>query len=187
MIACLKSEDIDATLKYGQIFAGKAWRRVFLSMYILSGIILALIIFMLIGIPLTLGEYDKNSIIAIVFCSCVTVLLLLMLISIQRYFRSGKKKVDVWLQDAVLLKAKAVSRGERLLFRGIMVRTAVVIEVDFTYDNNRYVRQSTYRGKPLYLPVYLKHTNKIITIAYSPKYDEVMLIKPKSLLQMSNS
>lgn len=187
MIACLKSEDIDATLKYGQIFAGKAWNRVFLSVYILSGVVFAFIIFMLIGIPLTLGEYDENSIITIVFCSCVTALLLLLSILIQLYFRSGKKKVDVWLQDAVLLKAKTVSRGERLLFRGFMVRTAVVIEVDFTYDNRRHIRQSMRREEPLYLPVYLKHINKTITIAYSPKYDEVMLIKPKSLLQMSNS
>lgn len=181
MIANLKSEDIDATLKHGQVFASKKWSKLFVTMYVLLGIVFAMVVFMLIGIPLTVGEYDNDSIITIVCCGCGSLLLLLLFILVQRHFASGKKKVDTWLLDAVLLKAYAVSKGEQLLFRGVMVRAAVVIEVKFVFNNKQYIKQSTCRDKPLCLPVYKKYANKEISIAYSPQYDEVMLIKPQSL------
>lgn len=179
MITNLKSEDIDATLKYGQIFASKRLRIIFISLYVLFGIVLAIVLTMLILIPLTVGEFDSNSIVAIVFCSGMSIILSIIVTCVLLYCRSGKKKVDLWLKDAVLLQAKTKSLGEQMLFRGLMVRKAIAIEVKFVYNDLRYIRQSTYKGKPAYLPVFMKYANQTITIAYSPKYDEVMFIKCK--------
>lgn len=181
MIVNLQSEDIDATLKYGQIFVSKGWRILFITMYVSMGITFAMALAMLIGIPLTVGEFDSSSIAAIVGCSSLSIMLSIIFTCLLLYFRSGKKKVEVWLQDAVILKAKTKSIGEQWLTRNFMVRKAVAIEVEFVYNDLRYVRQSTYNGKPAYLPVFGNYANQTITIAYSPKYDEVMLIKYKSV------
>ncbi len=127
-----------------------------------------------------MGEYDDDSIITITVGGGMTLLILLISILLQRFFRSGKKKVEVYLQDAVVLKAISVTKGEQLAIRSVIVCTTNAIEVEFVYNDQRYVRQSTYKDKPLYSPVYKKYINREILIAYSPKYDEVMLIKPQS-------
>lgn len=178
MITNLKSEDIDATLKYGQVF-GKGLRAAIISVYVLSGIAFAIMLTMLIGIPLTVGEFDSSSIAAIVGSGSTCVLVSICMTCVLLYCRSGKKKVDLWLKDAVLLKARTKSIGERTVFRVFMVREAAAIEVEFVYNDMRHIRQSTYKGKPAYLPVFMKYANQTITIAYSPKYDEVMFIKCK--------
>lgn len=179
MIANLKSEDIDATLKYGQIFASKGWRILFITVYVFMGIAFAIMLTMLIGIPLTVGEFDSSSIAAILGGGSASVFISICMTCVLLYCRSGKKKVDLWLKDAVLLKARTKSIGEQTVFRGFMVREAAAIEVEFVYNDIRHIRQSTYKGKPAYLPVFMKYANQTITIAYSPKYDEVMFIKYK--------
>lgn len=182
MSANLKSEDIDATLKIGHIFGSKVWKWFFISMYAILGIMVAIVLFMLIGIPLTLGKFDSDSLIVIIVGGVFGVLIFIVVLCLHKYFRVGKKKVDAFLQDAVVLKANALSKGERMLFRGIVMCKAAAIEVEFEYNGRRYVRQSTYKGEPLYSPIYMKYINKTIYLAYSPMNDEVMLIKPQSWL-----
>ena len=103
------------------------------------------------------------------------------------FFNKGKKKAALWLKDAVILDAQAKSLGQTLHVRNLIMRTATAIEVSFEYDDKRYVRQSIYKDKPLYLAVYTKYVDKKILIAYSPKYDEVMLIKPQSAQRIKDS
>lgn len=181
MMVNLQSEDIDATLKYGQVFTGKGLRAAIISVYVLSGIALAIMLTMLIGIPLTVGEFDSDSIATIVGGGSTIVFVSICMTCVLLYCRSGKKKVDLWLKDAVLLKAKTKSIGKEWFFRVSMVRKGVAIEVEFIYNYMRYIRQSTYNGKPACLPVFMKYANQTIMIAYSPKYDEVMFIKHKSV------
>lgn len=179
MITNLKSEDIDATLKYGQVFTGKGLRAAIISVYVLSGIALAMMLTVLIGIPLTVGEFDSDSIATLVGGGSTTVLVSICMTCLLLYCRSSKKKVDLWLKDAVLLTARTKSIGEKWFFRVLMVRKGVAIEVEFIYNDMRYIRQSTYNGKLACQPVFMKYANQTITIAYSPKYDEVMFIKCK--------
>ncbi|MCH5163317.1 MAG: hypothetical protein J1G38_07540 [Clostridiales bacterium] len=142
MIEDLKPEDIDVTLKYGHTFSSKAWHTVIVAMYVLLGVVAALILSMLIGIPLTIGKYDEESVVTIIGCSSASSLILLINIIIHRFSRLGRKHIDECLKDAVILKAYAESKGKRLIVRGFMARAAIAIEVHFVYDDMRYVRQS---------------------------------------------
>ena len=185
MIDNLQAEDIDATLKIGQIWTGKGLRIIFIILYTLLGIALVLMLTMIIAIPLTVGEYDSNSIAAIVGGSSMFIICSITFTCLLWFFRSRKKKVDLYLQDAVILKAKTKSIGEQVMVRGftrgfIMLK-AVAIEVEFAYNGKHYKKRSAYKEKPAYLPVFKKYINQTIMIAYSPKYDEVMFIKHTSI------
>ncbi len=186
MVANLKADDIAATLRCSYI-ASKAWNRFFVIMYVVIGILFAMIAIMLIGIPLTLGKYDSDSIITITAGGGVTSFLLVFLILLQRSFNSRKKKVEGYLQDAVILNADSVLKSEQLAFRSIFVCKTYAIEVSFVYNNQLLNRQSTYKDKMLYSPIYKNYINREILIAYSPKHDEVMLIKPESARRLSNN
>lgn len=177
----LQSKDIDATLKYGQIFASKTLYRVFISQYVLIGIVFIILLTMLIGVPITMAEFDKSMIVAIICCGSASVFLLIMLILVHRYCLVGKNKVDMYLKDAIILKATTSSNGECQMLRGLMIRKAVGIRVEFIYNGSNRTMLSEYRGKPLLLPVYMKYINKPLNIAYSPKYDDVMLIKDRCI------
>ena len=180
-------QDIDASLKYGQVFSGQAWKGIFVFLYITSGIIGAFIIATLICVPLILGEYDRNSIGFIMICTIAIMLFTILIIALKAYIGKGKHKATLWLEDAIVLEAYAKSVGQTLHVRNMIARTATAIEVSFEYDDKRCVRQSTYKDKPLYLAVYTKYADKKILIAYSPKYDEVMLIKPQSAQRIKDS
>ncbi len=171
----IQLQDIDASLTYGQIFSGKIYG---ISVVLLS-IATAFMGLAVILVPITEHEY-KSDIVFLVCGSILFALLLLSSISLQMFFNKGKKKAALWLKDAVILDAQAKSLGQTLHVRNLIMRTATAIEVDFEYDDRRCSRQSTYKDKPLYLAVYTKYADKKILIAYSPKYDEVMLIKPES-------
>lgn len=176
----LKLQDIDASLTYGQIFTAKVWKSLFIFMYVSCGLVGICIIVMLIGVPLTIGTYSSDDIIVLV-CGSISVFILFSLaVLLDKFFKKGKKKATLWLEDAVVLEAYAKSIGQTLHVRNMIMRTATALEVSFEYDDKRCVRQSTYKGKPLYLAVFTKYADRKILITYSPKYDEVMLIKPES-------
>lgn len=183
----IQLQDIDASLTYGQIFSGKAWNGIIIFLYVLTGIAATLMLAWLIGVPLTMGKYDSNDVAFLIAGPCFVVIMVVILISLQMFFNKGKKKAALWLKDAVILDAQAKSLGQTLHVRNLIMRTATAIEVSFEYDDKRCVRQSTYKDKPLYLAVYTKYVDKKILIAYSPKYDEVMLIKPQSAQRIKDS
>lgn len=171
----IQLQDIDASLAYGQIFSGKIYG----SSVILLSVTTMFMGLVVIIVPITAYEY-RSDIIFFVCGSIIFALFLLSTICLQMFFNKGKKKATVWLEDAIVLEAYAKSVGQTLHVRNMIARTATAIEVSFEYDDKRCVRQSTYKDKPLYLAVYTKYADKKILIAYSPKYDEVMLIKPES-------
>lgn len=61
---------------------------------------------------------------------------------------------------------------------GFPFRTSA-IKVKFKYDGKVYNKLSTYKGYTSYLAIYNKYADREILIAYSPKYDEVMILKDK--------
>ena len=174
----LQSKDIDAALSHGQIFSSKGWRTFFIVMYAVLGFAFALFLVIIIA-SLILGDYD--DIWAMAGCGGLALFVTLSIVMINLFTYSGVKKANIWLQDAVILQAKAISLGERVLIRGLAARNAAAIRVEFEYNGEKRVKQSEVKGKIYYLPVYLKYINKKITIAYSPKYDEIMFIKPESV------
>lgn len=181
----VKLQDIDASLTYGQIFSSNLWKGIIIFMYSSVGLVVAGIIFILIGVPLTMGQYDSNSIALIVGGSIAVVILVGSTVGIQVFFERGKKKAMLWLGDAVVVDANAESNGSEFQIRVVM-SYASAIKVTFSYNGKSYERYSVYKGKPMYLWVFNKYVGRRIKIAYSPKYDEVMLIKPRNAQRIQN-
>ena len=107
--------------------------------------------------------------------AALCVLCLITGISISVPVEQNKKKIALWLKDAVILGARSKSLGTQLVYGSII--TATAIEVKFYYNGKMYKRRSERKGKLLYLFLFNKYADKGILIAYSPKYDKVMLLK----------
>ena len=167
----LKVSDIDASLNGGRFHTGKSWNVTFIIMLVLSSLV---IISALIG--LADPPYD-NSKFMIIFGSAFGGFMLLVTLLTYLYVNRGKRKVALWLKDAVLLEAKCTLLDTRLEVRKSITAMAAYVRVKFSYNGKNYTRESAYKGDKLYLPVYYKYADRKIKIAYSPKYDQVMLIK----------
>ncbi len=168
----LAVRDIDATLQFGQCFSSKKWTVLFVSLFATFGI----------GVLIALVGYiidfsDKESIWMLIGSACAGLLVFFPYL----YINSGKRKVKLWLQDSVILKARTNKAGETLEVRMFAIfAKATAIQIRFSYMGKRYVKSSIQKGKISCIPVFNKYVDKDILIAYSPIYDQVMLIKPKS-------
>ena len=168
----LKVSDIDASLNYGKVHAGKAWKATLIVLLVLS---LLMIIFSLIG--LFYPPYDESKFM-IIFGSAFGLFMLLVTLLVYLYVHRGQRKVAQWLKDAVLLEAKSTLLGTRTEVRfPALFAKAAWIRVSFYYNGIKCTRESSYKGRKLYLAVYHKYADRNLTIAYSPKYDQVMLLK----------
>ena len=89
-----------------------------------------------------------------------------------------KKKIKVWLQDAVSLMAHSKSIEVKHSF---LAMPQYRIEVDFIYNDQLFIRRSgnpekNHRSNGLDT-IYRRYTNREINILYSPSYDEIMIVK----------
>lgn len=170
------ASDIDASLSYGQIFLSQAW------IVMLIFILVCTVLFCIGYICYIVTSVIENNIDMILVIIPGIVFIGFVVLCTFLFLRMSKEKhkATLWLEDAIVLEAYAKSVGQTLHVRNMIARTATAIEVSFEYDDKQCVRQSAYKDKPLYLAVYTKYADKKILIAYSPKYDEVMLIKPES-------
>ena len=168
----LKVSDIDASLNYGKIYTSKAWDATFIVMLILSVLVMVFAVVGLFDKP-----YDSNSKFMIVFGFVFGGFMLLVTLLLFLYINRGKKKATLWLKDAVLLEARCTLLDTSMQVRRSVVVKAAAIRVKFTYNGKKYTKESSYKGTRAYLPVFNKYADKKITIAYSPKYDQVMLVK----------
>ncbi|MDE7296709.1 MAG: hypothetical protein K2N84_05530 [Clostridia bacterium] len=107
------------------------------------------------------------------------ILFLIMLIKNE----TMRKKVQLWLEDAVIVKAQS-KNADRLYQFGV---SCPKIQVNFVIDGVQYNRQSksigTKTNKQGYHHFWSKYADREITIAYSPKYDEVMILNDKKIKQ----
>ena len=91
-----------------------------------------------------------------------------------------RDNVNLWLEDAVEVKAFSKKIG---VMRAMGIVKGVRLQVDFVIDNIHYSRESTYydslskKFKAGYYVMWSKYADRQINILYSPKYDEVMILK----------
>ena len=169
----LKVSDIDASLNYGKIHIGKGWT---------ATLILLLVLSILMMVVATIGifdrTYDSSSKFMIIFGYIFGGFMLLVTLLMYLYLRRGQKRAARWLEDAVLIEAKSTLLGTRAEVRfPAFFAEAAWIRVSFYYNGVKYTRESSHKGEKLYLAVYRKYADRNIMIAYSPKYDQVMLVK----------
>ena len=162
----MKKLKIESSLEYGRIYNG-IWTLFFYFSFVLGGLVA-------IGL-VAIAIYENNMLyllgewFLILFCS----ILIWMIIK----YRKINKKIDLWITDAVELNAtcKCIDKdfgGTRTLYR-IMVR--------FYYNDAPIIRKSgdcrNENVKSGFDRVFRKYLDKKIKILYSPKYDQVLILK----------
>ena len=97
------------------------------------------------------------------------------------------KKIKLFCGDAVELKAESTEIGSYHRIEGLIVPTTrKKISIKFMYNGKKYLRESgqpgynkpyMYNTKAGYEKIFAKYSNRIIRILYSPKYDQVLILK----------
>ena len=165
----IKVKDVYASLRNGRVYSEAMWAVSYIT-------ILVLVVPTTIG-SIIAGVLDNNLLYAIGIPSFGVVLIITGLILLITT-KSSKKRASKCLEDSVILEANCTSLGSVPVVRfPAFFSKAMAIEVAFQYNGDLYIRQSERKGKPLYLIIYNKYANRKIMTAYSPKYDEVMLLK----------
>ena len=167
--------DIEASLSLGIILNKK--QSLFLSLGIAICLILPVVTFMLVIIPEVI--WNILLIVTLFFANLLCLSLFGILVYIKLKNIKIKKKISAWLDDAIELIAFCKIIGENRL--GIQPK-ATKVKVEFKFDNINHIKFSTakvFGGQTGYLGTFNKYSNKVLRIAYSPRYDEVMILKDK--------
>lgn len=156
---------IVATLKYGKIFRKGL---IFLWIMLLFGLF-----FFTFSFTFLFGE-DKSIIgfIGANLCFCIfSGSALYLLIKNDINVKSCKK----WLNDAVELYAK--SNGIKKTHFAFTDIGMIKLKVSFEYNGNKIEKYSGSKQNNGFDRVFSNYSDKQIKIMYSPKYDEVMILK----------
>lgn len=165
--------DIDSTLTEGKMFVSRNW----LVVQILFACALVLLCIPLIAL-LCLPPYDSDSVACMIGGSSVMLVCFVVLCILRALYLKGRRQLMLWLEDAVLLDAESrrISSGVAIRYPIFCLSTSA-IQVSFHFNNTLVVKKSEYNGKALHLQTFNKFVDKKIRIAYSQKYDKVMLLK----------
>ena len=182
----MKISQIEASLSQGRLFQ-KKWLvaiYTFIAVAVLS--ILFGVILIIANYVFDMGE-ELDFIFSMVFLILFVVLLLIVLILVLIKNQKTKKLVIMWVQDAVLLKAytkKLDSFNTELPF--LILPEQTLLEVHFVYSDKKQSQISKgamIGGKKQkgHHKIFSKYADKEIDILYSPKYDQVLILKAKRL------
>lgn len=177
---------IDASLQEGQYFSGK-WMALFISLIVYCSVFILTCLLWLILVKCGIESYDKGEHMSMSCCLCISVLIIIgVLYAIHRNNRL-KKKILLWLDDAVLLPAKTQVSGSFRTYGHPVAETKLLVE--FYYKGKKIIRESGDKTKKDhwykrngYFKVLSKYGNRDIRILYSPTYDQVLILKKNRLL-----
>lgn len=167
--------NIEVSLSHGNFLNKKQ----IIALYI--GLIVSLFLpFLTIVLLITQFEWDGQMIFAMVVGDVIFLALFSILVLLIIENNKLRKKITLWIEDAIELKAYSKNIGENRL--GIQPK-AVKIQVRFKIQDQTFTRESTakvFGGQKGYLGIYKKYSDREINILYSPKYDEVLILKDKA-------
>lgn len=177
----IKLNRIDASLKYGQFFTGK-W---LIFLYSLIGCCCVMPISTVVFSFLVLfGKevYDTDTIIVLIGSNSISILVMFGTIYVLYKNNKLKKKIILWLSDAVQLTAQTTTLDRFRTFGHPVAETK--LQVEFCIDNYRKICTSEDESKKDhwykrngFFKILSKYADKKITIMYSPKYDQVLILK----------
>ena len=175
--------NIVGILKYGW-FEGTSLKKI-LFVYILF---VTFILFMM-GIGIIMFTMELRNDISIFSFITLLILFVLVLLILPILFlfliiknEKIRKQVNLWLNDAIKVKAVSKEAGRKYQF-GILY---VKLQVDFDVGEMHYTKYSeslndkTTKEGGYYL-IWKKYVNKQIDILYSPKYDQVLILKDNKI------
>lgn len=171
----MQISNIDVSLSQGQLLNKKIQ---YFFVYLLMALCcLMILLLMLLLILVPRAEWDIQFAGLEVLGNCGSVALLSVSIFIICKDKKIKSKIQTWLEDAVEIKAYSKKIGENRV--GIQPK-ATKIQVQFTLNGIQYRRDSTakvFGGWEGYIDCFNRYADKDVTILYSPKYDEVLILK----------
>ncbi len=178
-----KLKKVAGSLEYGLVFS-RRWQTMLsvgIAAFLLAAGVWTVLIF-------TEGRAEGEGGFAVVFILNALMYigfaawLVVLLVKNQRLL----KKIKVWMQDAVPYTVFAEKADEDRIGYRWKYLPAVRIVVRFRYQGRRITRFSGEGRNGLntrdgYAPGWNKYCNREIDILYSPKYDQVIVLKdPKS-------
>ena len=185
-------KQIAGTLKYGQFDGTK--RKYIISTYIafttlfVAGMIALLTVLIIDYVDTTTVTEPTAFVPEIIFCILGFMLLPIIFLFLILRNEKIRKEIKLWLQDAVELGAFCEillsDHTDTPLLDAIfsLPPSKAKIRVKFKYNGKHYSKDSGYKNKNGefkndYQAVWVKYADKSINILYSPKYDEVIVLK----------
>ena len=167
----IEKSKIQSSLSYGKVFYGK------------SEYVLYIFLFLLIMAPMTtigiiilvlLGEmqFTHEVMNSIIFLNCFWALVFGVILWRIIHNNKLKKKIELWLEDAVFINASA----KRLDLMGVTYKP-YQIEVSFTFKGVKYKYISRAGNWVVGYYKFFNEPAKDLKILYSPKYEEVLILK----------
>ena len=175
---------IAGSLSHGE-FWGESRKRIVISFSLVAGFFFIGLIALIAEISIEQAN-DPDSmirflltILGLVFGFTAAPLALLILIIRNEKLRD---QIVIWLNDSVELTAYSKAIG---VWRPNFLSPATKIQVEFEMDGLHFSRESKGKlgvGCPEgHHGIWTKYANKPIRILYSPKYDEVLVLKEKKI------
>lgn len=166
----MKLSDIDASLEYGWNYSKKLMVWIYICFFM--GILFPLIS---LGVFFTEPASD-DDIILVIAMNIVGGVVLVFFGALLLYKMLLNKKMKEWITDAIEMHAYAQKLDDRRL-----ILKATKIQVKFCLQKKWYTKVSG-NGKWYrqgYSTIFTKYADRKINILYSPKYDQVMILKDK--------
>ena len=170
----ISESNIAASVKYGK-YVG---RRALMGLYMLlatATLIPIVTIAVVISSHEGLMVLESEIVITLIFINTFALFLICVAVSLLLYHKRNIKEVQKWMQDAVVLKAS--------VYRLDLLSPAYdpyQVAVRFTYNGAQ--REQTQRPNKFlgYHKILVKYVGKQISIAYSPKYDQVIILRKRN-------
>lgn len=172
-------ENIAGTLRFGW-FSGESFKKQLIAYLAMTsifclGIILSVVLLSIeqVNNPAPIASFIGSVITCIIGLMIIPVVFMIFII--KNYKR--RKVILLWLQDAVEIKAYAKTLST---WGPIFEAKSTRLQVNFTFNGKKITKIS--QGKQLGVPdgyhrIWTEYADKEINILYSPKYDEVMILK----------
>ena len=169
----MQISNVDVSLSQGRILNKSQLFLIYFSMAVCCCFPLLTIIMLLIQQI----EWDFELALLMSSLNILAIAFLAVLIYIKVKDKKLKNKIMIWLEDAVEIKAYSKKVGENRL--GLQPK-AIKIQVQFSLNGLNYIKESTakvFGGWDGYVGCFNKYADREVNILYSPKYNEIMIIK----------
>ena len=176
----LSIKNVEASLNYGKIYSDKLWNILFFVVLFLAISIVSLATYILLYEVQGAGEESASAFSSVIGGYSMGSFILIADLLMYLYVNYGRTKAKKFLGDAVLLDAETEAIGDRTAIRfPAIFAAACAIRVKFYFDGRKIIKDSMYKGKLVYLPIFKHYVDRKIKIAYSQKYDQVLILKDK--------
>ncbi len=163
---------IATTLEFGAVYAGA------FLVFLYSALIMAIVATCL----MLLLSVTKDSQLYIAFAICGIISICFLLVILINH--KNCKKVKEWLKDSIPLKAYCKTLDESITFSGFLPLKSKKVIITFTFNGQTISKESGKKNQSQfslngYSVLIKKYADRKIDILYSPKYDQVMILKDK--------